>query len=521
MLLKYCSKLNLLALSVTGILASTQGVIMAFIVGTLTNFGTSRSLNNLQLFLTQAIVLLLIVFVAQLLFNRLKANTIKSINVLLRRKIFLGMIECSTDNESNKLSFLTNDLKMIEENEINAEISIGMSAYILLISICYALYLNWLITLIFLFGSLIPMLISGLFQKKIEFCSKEWSSTNQSYVTQMANFLNGADTIRLYNGQKSASEKSISTIIPLEESLSRLNVSKWNANSITGFIANIFTFLFPFLIGIILVINGKTSLGSLFAIVQLANSFINPIMIILNERNNLSSAQPIVVKVNKYFNLSNRDKNNAIHFNDLTFNNISLSINNKLLLSNLNIDIHKGDKIAIIGPSGYGKSTLAEFMMYGKNGSANIQLNGKTVSAGSFLNLFAYSKQKPVIFADNLLFNLTLGKNIAKKEIFQVCEALHIDKLITEKSLEYNLGDNADNLSGGQLARVSLARAILANRDILILDEINASLDKESDQYVHDYLLNSNKTVIEIIHHYDESQLAKYNHVIDLKTLIK
>jgi len=235
MLLKYCSKLNLLALSVTGILASTQGVIMAFIVGTLTNFGTSRSLNNLQLFLTQAIVLLLIVFVAQLLFNRLKANTIKSINVLLRRKIFLGMIECSTDNESNKLSFLTNDLKMIEENEINAEISIGMSAYILFISICYALYLNWLITLIFLFGSLIPMLISGLFQKKIEFCSREWSSSNQHYVTQMANFLNGADTIRLYNGQKSSSEKSISTIMPLEESLSRLNVSKWNANSITGF----------------------------------------------------------------------------------------------------------------------------------------------------------------------------------------------------------------------------------------------------------------------------------------------
>ncbi|MCT7890300.1 MAG: ATP-binding cassette domain-containing protein, partial [Lactobacillus crispatus] len=118
-----------------------------------------------------------------------------------------------------------------------------------------------------------------------------------------------------------------------------------------------------------------------------------------------------------------------------------------------------------------------------------------------------------------LWFNLTLGANISREKVSEVCQKLGLDQIIAEKGWDYSLGDNADQLSGGQLARIELARAILADRSILLLDEINASLDKKTSDQIHNYLLNSNLTFIEVIHHYESNELQKYDQVIDLGKL--
>ena len=121
-----------------------------------------------------------------------------------------------------------------------------------------------------------------------------------------------------------------------------------------------------------------------------------------------------------------------------------------------------------------------------------------------------------MIFADNLWFNLTLGSDISKEKVEEVCDQLGLTSLINEKGFDYFLGDNADQLSGGQLARIELARAILADRPVLLLDEINASLDKKTADQIHAYLLNSNLTFVEVIHHYEKDDLLHYDTVIDL-----
>lgn len=143
-------------------------------------------------------------------------------------------------------------------------------------------------------------------------------------------------------------------------------------------------------------------------------------------------------------------------------------------------------------------------------------LNDKKQKPGSFTDLFAYASQSPVIFADTLWFNLTLGANISREKVSEVCQKLGLDQIIAEKGWDYSLGDNADQLSGGQLARIELARAILADRSVLLLDEINASLDKKTSDQIHNYLLNSNLTFIEVIHHYEPADLKKYDQVIEL-----
>lgn len=159
-----------------------------------------------------------------------------------------------------------------------------------------------------------------------------------------------------------------------------------------------------------------------------------------------------------------------------------------------------------------------QFLLYGKHGKAEaIRLNDKRVKAGTFPDLFSYASQAPVIFADSLLFNLTLGKNISREKVEEVCDNLDLSELVKEKGFDYQLGEAADKLSGGQLARIELARAILMKRPVLLLDEINASLDKKTSDIIHKYLLASKLTFIEVIHHYEEDELKQYDEILDLK----
>ena len=206
---------------------------------------------------------------------------------------------------------------------------------------------------------------------------------------------------------------------------------------------------------------------------------------------------------------------------DLSIEGLTLKRDRKQLASGVNIEIKPGEKIAVIGPSGAGKSTLLQFLLYGKYGQAKeIKLNSKKTNAGNFSDLFSYASQAPVIFADSLLFNLTLGENISRKKVEKICDKLDLRNLIKEKGLNYQLGEEADKLSGGQLARIELARAILMARPVLLLDEINASLDKKTSELIHQYLLNSNLTFIEVIHHYEKDDLKRYDKILDLEDCI-
>ncbi len=206
---------------------------------------------------------------------------------------------------------------------------------------------------------------------------------------------------------------------------------------------------------------------------------------------------------------------------DLSIENLTLKRDGKQLATGVNIEIKSGEKIAVIGPSGAGKSTLLQFLLYGKYGQAKeIKLDGKKTNAGNFSGLFSYASQAPVIFADSLLFNLTLGESISWEKVEKICNKLDLRNLIKEKGLDYQLGEEADKLSGGQLARIELARVILMARPVLLLDEINASLDKKTSELIHQYLLNSNLTFIEVIHHYEKDDLNRYDKILDLEDYI-
>ena len=210
-----------------------------------------------------------------------------------------------------------------------------------------------------------------------------------------------------------------------------------------------------------------------------------------------------------------KDRNNAAEIVDLkeslSFNQVSFSYGEKndKVLNNINFKIDKGEIIALVGPSGAGKSTLVDLIprFYDTlDGSIKIDnKNIKELKISSLRLLMGIVTQETFLFDDSVKANIAYGlENISDNQIEEAAKAANADNFIKELPDGYNtiIGERGVSLSGGQKQRIAIARAIVKNPPILILDEATSSLDSESEKHVQSAIENlmSKRTVIVIAH---------------------
>jgi ATP-binding cassette, subfamily B, bacterial MsbA len=191
------------------------------------------------------------------------------------------------------------------------------------------------------------------------------------------------------------------------------------------------------------------------------------------------------------------------------YKNVSFSYEETLVLKNINLDIHFGKTIALVGQSGSGKTTMADLLprFYDiQNGEILIDgINIRNMRLNDLRSLIGYVNQSPILFNDSFANNIRFGaENVNKEDIIQAAKIAHAHDFIMEYENGYdtNIGDGGGKLSGGQRQRISIARAILKNPPIMILDEATSALDTESEKLVQQALENlmKNRTSIVIAH---------------------
>ncbi len=194
---------------------------------------------------------------------------------------------------------------------------------------------------------------------------------------------------------------------------------------------------------------------------------------------------------------------------EVEFQDVSFSYNNEPVLSNVSLSAKKGEVIALVGPSGGGKTTLVSLIpRFYDVGSGSIKIDGmdiRTLKGIDLLKQIALVDQETILFNDTIANNIKYGKTSATdEEVVLAAKAAYAHDFISEMPEGYrtNIGDRGVRLSGGQKQRLCIARAILKNAPILILDEATSALDTESEQMVQQAINNlmSNRTTFVIAH---------------------
>ncbi len=214
----------------------------------------------------------------------------------------------------------------------------------------------------------------------------------------------------------------------------------------------------------------------------------------------------------------------------IEFKNVSFSYNERMILNNINLIIPKGKTIALVGSSGAGKSTLADLVpRFHDVTSGEIFIDGvniKDYSLQSIRDKISIVTQEPILFNDTIANNISLGNQTAPfSEIEEAARIANAHQFIIKKEdgFNSNIGDRGGKLSGGERQRLTIARAVLKNPPILILDEATSSLDTESERLVQDAINNmmQNRTSIVIAHRLSTIRTADEIIVLQNGTIVE
>ena len=268
--------------------------------------------------------------------------------------------------------------------------------------------------------------------------------------------------------------------------------------------------------GGVLVLNNQTITGPTFIYYMvILYSIINPLKEFSKAGYNIPKGLASMERIDKVLMAENtikevaRPKHITAFEHEIEFRNISFRYGDNWVLRNINLTIHKGQTIAIVGQSGSGKSTLVDLIprYYDvQDGEVLIDgINVKELSIYDLRQLIGNVNQEAILFNDSFRNNISFGVDNATQE--QIEEAAKIANayefiMTSEHGFNTNIGDRGGRLSGGQRQRVSIARAILKNPPILILDEATSALDTESERLVQDALerLMKTRTTVAIAH---------------------
>jgi ATP-binding cassette, subfamily B, bacterial MsbA len=266
-----------------------------------------------------------------------------------------------------------------------------------------------------------------------------------------------------------------------------------------------------------LILNSKSALSpdTFIAYLAIFSQVINPAKSFSQAVYNIQKGMSSMDRINNILHAEERitEKENAVAIKEfkenIEFRNVSFAYENEPVLRNINLTIQKGKTIALVGQSGSGKSTLVDLLpRFYDVSEGDIFIDGISIfdlKIRDLRGLMGNVNQESILFNDSFYNNIAFGvEHTTKEEVIAAAKVANAHEFImaTENGYDTNIGDRGGKLSGGQRQRISIARAVLKNPPIMILDEATSSLDTESEHLVQEALMNlmKNRTSVVIAH---------------------
>ena len=365
-----------------------------------------------------------------------------------------------------------------------------------------------------LLGLPIYAVIIIAFMKPFEKMNRDTMEANATLSSSIIEDINGIETIKSLASEKTRYQKLDREFVDYLKRSFTYSRAESQQKALKKFVQLLLNVCVLWM-GANFVMDGKMSLGQLITYNTLLYYFTNPLENIINLQSKLQTAQVAnsrlneVYRVNSEFEGQKMVEDLSMVQGDMIFKGIHYKYDyGQDILSDINLNIKDGSKIALVGVSGSGKSTLAKMMVNFFNPSqGEIRLGGMNlnqIDKKSLRKHINYLPQQPYVFNGTILENLLLGakEDTTQEDILRAVELAEIREDIERMPLSYQteLTSDGTGISGGQRQRIALARALLTDAPILILDEATSSLDILTEKRIVDNLMNLDKTLIFIAH---------------------
>jgi ABC-type multidrug transport system fused ATPase/permease subunit len=249
----------------------------------------------------------------------------------------------------------------------------------------------------------------------------------------------------------------------------------------------------------------------------------NPLIQVPTLISKRNSCKPLFKKLDEIIKTEECGEKETVKFeNSIKVSNLEFAYEDNNILNGIDFEFKKGKSYALVGASGSGKTTLLN-LLAGRYQEYNGEINYdgkelKTLSIDSLFEKMAYVEQNVFVFDDSIVNNVTMYSNVDEDALARALEKAGLKALIEEKGVDYKCGENGSNLSGGEKQRISIARALIKNAELLFMDEATSALDSEtSSNVMHSVLDIENLSKIVITHKLEEKILKRFDEIIVLK----
>ncbi|MEO7924089.1 MAG: ABC transporter ATP-binding protein [Chitinophagaceae bacterium] len=449
--------------------------------------------------------------------NPLKNKIVNTLRSDIYNKILQLPIGYFTEKRKGDLiSRSTNDVSEVENSLVGALEGWIRDPLTIIINFAVLFYISPQLTIAILICIPVIGFILGRISRSLKRQSNEAAVKHGESLSIMDETLNGLRVIKAFNIETLLRSRFEKTNDELLDAKNRISRRRDMASPVSEFLG-VLVFVGILWFGGQLVLGQKIPLApsTFLAYLALFYNIINPVKSLSTSFSNMQKGSAAITRIEEVLNTpvtvdDNPNGKKLLAFNDsIEFRNVGFAYSDAVILDHINLTVNKGKTIALVGSSGAGKSTLADLVpRFHDVTGGEVLIDGvniKDYSLHSVRSLMSIVTQEPILFNDTIAGNISLGYPEATEEqIIAAAKIANAHDFIIKKEGGYksNIGDRGSKLSGGERQRLTIARAVLKNPPILILDEATSSLDTESERLVQDAINNmmQNRTSIVIAH---------------------
>lgn len=451
-------------------------------------------------------IMLVIFYGSSLLLNLLQrfimADVTQKISKSFREKIAVKINKLPFSYFDNTtygdiLSRVTNDVDTISQS-LNQSIGTLLTSIVMLLgTLVMMIYNSGILTITTILSSLVGFVFITIIMKKSQKYFKAQQQNLGDINGQIEEVYTGHNVIKAYN----AGERVIDEF---EQMNTQLYTSAWKSQFLSGLMMPImqfagnFSYVMVCIVGGALAINGKISFGVIVAFMIYVRLFTNPLSDIAQSFNTLQRAAAAGERVFEFLKEEELEEENVTEKLDrakgeVEFKDVRFGYNpDKIIIKDFSVKVNPGEKIAIVGPTGAGKTTIVNLLMrFYEINDGQILVDGidtKNLSRENLRDQFCMVLQDSWVFEASVRENITFGeKDITDEELIDVCKRVNLDHFIRTLPNGYDtILNDKQSLSQGQLQLLTIARAMVSHAPMLILDEATSSVDTRTEIIVQD-----------------------------------